>query len=34
MALGANDEQRLDEALREIGGKRLTDRRTRQAANA
>ncbi len=34
IALGVDDEMRSDEALRGIGGKRLTYRPTRQAANA
>ncbi|HXQ11522.1 MAG TPA: IS1595 family transposase [Caulobacteraceae bacterium] len=34
IALGVNDEARSDEALRGIGGKRLTYRRTREAAHA
>ena len=34
IALGVNDEQRSDEALRGIGGKRLTYRRTSEGANA
>jgi len=34
IALGVNDEQRWDELLRGIGGKRLTYRRIGQAANA
>jgi transposase-like protein len=34
IALGVNDEQRSDEALRGIGGKRLTYRRTNEAAHA
>jgi transposase-like protein len=34
MALGVNDTQRSDELLRGIAGKRLTYRRTREAANA
>ena len=33
-ALGINDAMRTDELLREIGGKRLTYRRTGESANA